>query len=250
MTAPVLSAEDLVRYRGDRSVIAGATLSLDAGESVALVGPSGCGKTTLLHMLGLLDRPASGTLLIGGVHPWRLNAAARAALRLQQIGFVFQQSNLLPFLSARDNVAVAAWRLGGDRRAALEAAEALLDRFGLADRANARGGVLSLGEAQRVAVARALINRPALVLADEPTGSLDSQAMNGVLVSFEEVVRQGTALVVATHDPRVAARMHRVVRVDEGKLVDEAKLQGVPSGGVGESPESAELRAQEALHVR
>lgn len=247
MKAPVLSAADLVRFRGDRAVIAGATLALEAGESVALIGPSGCGKTTLLHMLGLLDRPASGTLQIGGIHPWAVNAAARADLRLQRIGFVFQQSNLLPFLSARDNVAVAAWRLGGDRRAALRAADALLDRFGLAERANSRGGVLSLGEAQRVAVARALINRPALVLADEPTGSLDSQAMSGVLGSFEEVVRQGTALVVATHDPRVAARMHRVVRVDEGRLVDEANVQ---SGGVGERPESTGSLPQEGIRAR
>jgi len=232
--APVLEAAGLVRRRGDRAVIDGASLTLSAGDAMALMGPSGCGKTTLLHLLGLLDRPSAGTLTVGGVDPWRLDAGRRAALRLRHIGFVFQQSNLLPFLSARDNVALAAWRLGGDRRAALAQADALLARFGLAERAHTRGGVLSLGEAQRVAAARALVNRPGIILADEPTGSLDSLSTEAVLDTFEEIVRQGTALLVATHDARVADRMRRIVRMHDGVL-EETPAAPAPAlaGGAG-----------------
>ena len=173
----------------------------------------------LLHLLGALDRPAAGTVAIEGVNPWTIGRNARAALCLRRIGFVFQQSNLMPFLSARDNVALPAWRLGGDRRAALAQADRLLARFGLAARIAAPGGVLSLGEAQRVATARALVNRPAIILADEPTGSLDSAATEAVLDSFDEIVLQGTALLVATHDARVASRMHRIVRMEDGRLL-------------------------------
>jgi putative ABC transport system ATP-binding protein len=231
----VLEAQGLVRMRGDRPVLDGVSLALAPGEAVALMGPSGCGKTTLLHLLGLLDRPTAGRLEVGGVDPWRASAAARAGLRLRHIGFVFQQSNLLPFLSARDNVALAAWRLGGDRRAALAASDALLARFGLAGRARTRGGVLSLGEAQRVATARALVNRPALILADEPTGSLDSASTAAVLDALDEVVRDGTALLVATHDPRVAERMGRVIRMHDGGLVEEpaphARFARAPAAG-------------------
>jgi len=225
MSGAVIEAEGLVRRRGGRAVVDGVSLTLEPGQSVALVGPSGCGKTSLLHLLGLLDRPDGGTLRIVGGDPWRGGARARSALRLGHIGFVFQQSNLLPFLSARDNVAVAAWRFSGSRRAALAASDGLLARLGLEARAGTRGGVLSLGEAQRVAVARALVNRPSVILADEPTGSLDSESMEEVLASFDEVVRQGTALLVATHDPRVAERMGRVLRMHDGRL--EAAVSAV-----------------------
>ena len=222
MTArPVLVAEGLVRRRGERTVIAGASLSLMAGESVALMGPSGCGKTTLLHLLGALDQPSGGRVLIEGVDPWEMGADARAALRLRRMGFIFQQSNLMPFLNARDNVALPAWRLTGDRAAASAAAESLLKRFGLAERAAVLGGVLSLGEAQRIATARALVNHPALILADEPTGSLDSTSTASVLKTFDEIVGDGTTLLVTTHDPRVAARMKRIVRMHDGVLTDE-----------------------------
>jgi putative ABC transport system ATP-binding protein len=223
---PLLVAEGLVRWRGDKAVIVGASLSLVLGESVALVGPSGCGKTTLLHLLGVLDRPTAGTVVIEGVDPWRTGRNARAALRLRRLGFVFQQSNLMPFLSARDNVALPAWRLHGSRRMALAQADLLLDKFGLGTRANAAGGVLSLGEAQRVATARAMINRPAIILADEPTGSLDSAATEAVLDSFDDVVREGTTLLVATHDPRVADRMHRILHMEDGALVTHPAAAG------------------------
>ena len=218
---PVLVADRLVRRRGDKAVIAGASLTLEPGDSIAIMGPSGCGKTTLLHLLGILDRPSAGTVLVEGVDPWRTGRDARAALRLRRIGFVFQQSNLMPFLSARDNVSLPAWRLHGGRREALAQADVLLERFGLGARSRAPGGELSLGEAQRVATARALVNRPALILADEPTGSLDSAATEAVLDSFDEIVREGTTLLVATHDLRVAGHMRRIIYMRDGALGTE-----------------------------
>jgi len=222
MRGPVLVADGLVRRRGDKAVIAGASLTLETGESVAIMGPSGCGKTTLLHLLGVLDRPSAGTVHVEGVDPWHTGRDARAGLRLRRIGFVFQQSNLMPFLSARDNVSLPAWRLGGDRRKALVQADLLLERFGLGARSRAPGGELSLGEAQRVAIARALVNRPALILADEPTGSLDSAATEAVLAGFDDIVREGTTLLVATHDPRVAGRMRRIIRMRDGAVETES----------------------------
>lgn len=216
----LLRAEDLVRRHGDRVIIEGISLTVEAGESVALMGASGGGKTTLLHMLGLLDRPTSGRLIFEGIDPWSQSASWRADLRLSSIGFVFQQSNLLPQLSARDNVALPAWRATGDRQQARAQADGLLERFGLAGRRDARGGVLSLGEAQRVAISRALVNRPALLIADEPTGSLDSRASDAVLAMIDEVRGEGTTVVMATHDPAVAARMHRQVRIHDGRLLE------------------------------
>jgi ABC-type lipoprotein export system ATPase subunit len=218
MTAPVLEGAGLARRHEDRDVVAGVSLSLGAGEGLVLTGPSGSGKTTLLQMLALLDRPSAGVVRVDGRDAWQASARERAALRLSRIGFVFQRSNLLPHLSARDNVTLPAWRLHGDRAAATRAAAALLARFGLSARADAAAAVLSVGEAQRVAIARALINRPALVLADEPTGSLDSAAATAVLAALEEVRAQGAALLVATHDPAIAARLPRRLHLEDGRL--------------------------------
>jgi putative ABC transport system ATP-binding protein len=216
--APALDARDLVRRYDDRTVIDHVSIAIAAGESVSLMGTSGCGKTTLLHILGTLDRPDEGRLFIDGVDPKALAEGARARLRRERLGFVFQQSNLLPALTARENVALPAWRVSGRRAEALERADALLSRFGLAARADARASVLSLGEAQRVAVARALINSPRLVLADEPTGSLDSTSTDAVLDALTEVCRFGAALLVVTHDPDVAARCARQLVMRDGHL--------------------------------
>jgi ABC-type lipoprotein export system ATPase subunit len=209
----VVEAEAVSRSYGDVLAVRDVSLAIEPAESVALVGPSGCGKTTLLSILGLLDHPTSGRVLVDGADASALSPRARAGLRARRIGFVFQQNNLLEHLSARDNVAVPAWHLGGSRRAALAAADALLDRLGLAHRASARAAHLSVGEAQRVAIARALVNRPGIVLADEPTGSLDAASASAVLDAFEDVRREGAALLVVTHDPGVAAKAGRVVRL-------------------------------------
>lgn len=213
-----LVADSLVRRYGDRTVVDRVSLSIAAGESVSLMGASGCGKTTLLHLLGTLDRPDEGRVWIEGRDPAQLSDAARSELRRVRLGFVFQQSNLLPALTARENVALPAWRATGQRRESLDRADVLLLRFGLAARANAQAHVLSLGEAQRVAVARALINRPRLVLADEPTGSLDSESTAAVLDALGEVCATGAALLIVTHDPGVADRCGRQLVMRDGRL--------------------------------
>ncbi|MDC3960267.1 ABC transporter ATP-binding protein [Polyangium jinanense] len=214
----VLRCESLVRRLGERDVVRGASLDLDEAESIALVGPSGCGKTTLLQMIGLLDRPTAGRVVLAGHDAWSLSDAVRAELRLAWIGFVFQQNNLVETLSARENVALPAWRLGASRREAERSADALLDRFGLTARRDAPAAELSVGEAQRVAIARALVNRPRLVLADEPTGSLDSASADVVMEALTAAAALGAALLVVTHDPRIAARAGRTVSIHDGRL--------------------------------
>jgi len=164
-----------------------------------------------------------GRVVIAGADPTRMPGAARAILRREHVGMVFQQSNLLPALTARENVALPCWRATGDRREAFARADKLLIRFGLTARRHARAAVLSLGEAQRVAVARALINHPALVLADEPTGSLDSESTVAVLDALGEVCTTGAALVMVTHDPTVAARCARRLVLQYGRLKSDER---------------------------
>jgi ABC-type lipoprotein export system ATPase subunit len=212
----ILEAHALVRRYGERDVVAGAALAVAPGESVALMGPSGCGKTTLLQMIGLLDRPTAGKVVVAGIDAWRERDAIRAELRLATLGFVFQQNNLIGHLSARDNVALPAWRAGGSRRDASARAGELLAGLGLAARADARASELSVGEAQRVAVARALVNRPKLVLADEPTGSLDAASATAVI---DALLGAGVAILVVTHDADVAARASRTVKMKDGLVV-------------------------------
>jgi len=230
--APALDAHGIVRRYADRTVIDHVSLAMSAGESVSLMGTSGCGKTTLLHILGTLDRPDEGRVFVGGEDPSTLGERKRARLRRERLGFVFQQSNLLPSLTARENVALPAWRVSGRRAEALERAGTLLSRFGLAARADAKAHVLSLGEAQRVAVARALINTPRVVLADEPTGSLDSGSTDAVLDALTEVCRFGAALLVVTHDPDVAARCARQLIMSDGRLVQAVPVTPSTRSGV------------------
>jgi ABC-type lipoprotein export system ATPase subunit len=220
----ILVAEALVRLYGGEEVVRGASLSLAPAGSVSLVGPSGSGKTTLLQMIGLLDRPDGGRVLLDGDDLWALDGARRAQHRLASFGFVFQQHNLLGHLSARENVALPAWRLGGHRQRSLDAADALLDRFGLGRRKDAPAGALSTGEAQRAAIARALINGPKVVLADEPTGSLDSRSSAAVLDALDEVCKAGAALLVVTHDAAVARRAGRRVEMRDGRVEDAAAI--------------------------
>lgn len=213
-----MRAVDLVRRHGGRAVVDGASLSLAAGELLCITGPSGCGKTTLLQLLGLLDAPDAGRVWLDGQDLYALRPAARAALRLAHIGVVFQQHNLIDALDLRHNVALPGWRLTGDRRRALSRADELLARLGLGDRAADPAGQLSMGEAQRGAIARALCNQPRVLLADEPTGSLDSRAAAAVMDALAEAARQGAAVLVVTHDPLVVARAQRVLRMRDGRL--------------------------------
>jgi ABC-type lipoprotein export system ATPase subunit len=218
----VLHAETLARRLGDRDVVAEASLDVAAGESIAVLGPSGCGKTTFLQMIGLLDRPSRGRVVLDGVDGWTLSDRERAELRLRTIGFVFQLHHLVDRLDVRENVALPAWRLGGSRAAAFTRADALLDRLGLSARRTARPRELSVGEAQRAAIARALINEPRIVLADEPTGALDSASARAAMDALDLVCERGAALVVVTHAPEVADRARRRVRMLDGRLVDQA----------------------------
>jgi lipoprotein-releasing system ATP-binding protein len=212
---------------GDRrlEVLHGIDLTLEARTTTALVGSSGAGKSTLLHVLGLLDRPTSGSLTIAGTDPWSLSPRSRAALRNARIGFVFQFYHLLPELDAVENVLLPAmvarpWlEFRRKRRELRERAIAMLEGFGLGARLKHRPGQLSGGERQRVAIARALFNEPSLLIADEPTGNLDSQTGEGVLeMLFAEQDRRGFALLLVTHDSRVAARCERTLEMADGRL--------------------------------
>jgi ABC-type lipoprotein export system ATPase subunit len=217
MSDDVLRATGLVRRLGGREIVSSIDMVIARGELVALMGPSGCGKTTLLQLLGVLDRPDAGTVAIDGSDPWQSSEAVRARLRREQVGFVFQQNNLLGHLSARDNVTLPAWRASGSRKTATVAADRLLEQVGLASLAGATARDLSIGEAQRVAIARALVNRPKIILADEPTGSLDAESADRVM---ELLFAPGdTAVLVVTHDPDVASRASRRLSMRNGKLL-------------------------------
>lgn len=217
----VLVAKGVTRRVGERAIVSSADVTLRGGESVALVGPSGCGKTTLLQVLGLLDRPDAGTVTLGGRDAWSLGENERARHRLELIGFVFQQHNLFESMTALENVSLPAWKKTGAREEASKRAASLLERLGLARVSGTRAGLLSGGEAQRVALARALVNEPAIVLADEPTGSLDSASSETVLESLFAACDRGAALLVVTHDPGIAARAARRIAMRDGRLLEE-----------------------------
>ena len=207
--------------QGDRTihVLRGVDLTLKPGEIVALLGPSGSGKSTLLQAVGLLEGGFSGSIRIAGEEAAQLDDNGRTRLRREAIGFVYQFHHLLPDFTAEENVILPQLIRGLEPRPAQERAQLLLDALGLAERRDHRPSQLSGGEQQRVAVARALANRPALVLADEPTGNLDEATADRVLEQFLRLVRgEGAAALVATHNERLAKRMDRIVRLHEGLL--------------------------------
>lgn len=222
----VFSLSDIhMRFRqGTRElhVLRGASLDIKAGEVVALVGPSGSGKSTLLHIAGLLERPESGEITLAGQSAHEGDERARTALRRQHIGFVYQFHNLLPEFTALENIAMPLRLNGEGRKAANQAAADLLDKLGLGERKTHLPSQLSGGEQQRVAIARALVNQPALILADEPTGSLDGQAGDKVSsLLFDEARAQGAGVLLATHDMDLAASADRIIRLRDGLIVTE-----------------------------
>jgi len=200
-------------------VLRGVDLAIAPGEIVALLGPSGSGKSTLLQAVGLLEGGFAGSIRIGGVEAAQLDAAGRTAMRRDRLGFVYQFHHLLPDFNAIENVVLPQLIHGAERARAEERAAGLLTALGVGHRLTHRPAQLSGGEQQRVAVARALANRPALVLADEPTGNLDEHTADVVLAEFLRLVRgEGSAALVATHNERLAAKMDRVVRLHEGTI--------------------------------
>jgi ABC-type lipoprotein export system ATPase subunit len=211
----------------------GVDLEVARGETVAIMGPSGCGKSTLLYLLGGLDRPSSGEISLDGQELGRLSERGLARLRRKAIGFVFQAFHLMDELTAVENVELPALLAGRSPRGARKRAAELLDRVGLADRAKFLPTQLSGGQRQRVAVARALVADPAVVLADEPTGNLDSAATKEVLRLFDHLHHAGQTLVIVTHDPRIAATADRMISMRDGMFVDQTMLQGGTSGRLG-----------------
>jgi putative ABC transport system ATP-binding protein len=203
----------------------GASLTVEHGEYVAIAGPSGCGKSTLLHLLGGIDTPSAGWVELEGVRLGTLRDRDLTRLRLERIGFVFQRFHLLPVLTARENVELPMAEAGVGRQDRQARARKLLEYVGLATRADHRATQLSGGEMQRVAIARALANRPALILADEPTGELDAATGQEILQLFRRLNRDGTTLVVVTHDDQLAAEAGRVVRMLDGRIVDSQKRE-------------------------
>lgn len=213
-------------YPGPVEVLHGVDFSIGRGELVAIVGPSGSGKSTLLHLMGTLDRPTSGQVLVEGVDVSSLSDRQLSAFRARRLGFVFQQFHLLDGASAVDNVANGLLYSGvGLTKRRARAIEALR-RVGLGHRLGQPPSKLSGGERQRVAIARALMARPAIVLADEPTGSLDSQSGEGVLDLLRELNSDGTTVIVITHDPAVAEAMDRQVVIHDGRIVSDTSRVG------------------------
>ena len=225
----ILSLRDVQRTYGEPPVAAcaGVSLEIDDGEFVAIVGPSGSGKSTLLNLIGTLDRPSAGTVEIDGVDVGSLSDARLSALRASRIGFVFQQFHLADGVNAVDNVADGLLYSGVSRSERRRRARAALKRVGLAHRLDHRPHQMSGGERQRVAIARAVVGEPPLLLADEPTGNLDSTSGASIVELLHELHAQGTTIIVITHDNELAAQLPRQIAIRDGRIVGDSSQKEI-----------------------
>ncbi len=242
---PTLRLEDIHKSYGtgtahETEVLHGIDLRLARGEFAALIGPSGSGKSTLLNIIGLLDKPSSGKIYLTGQEADNLADKALTQLRAQAIGFVFQFHNLLPAFTAVENVMLPLLAARGRPDAAMrKRAEELIDQVGLKPWGHHLANDLSGGQQQRVAIARALVMQPALVLADEPTGNLDTQSANSVFDLLREISRGGTTFLIVTHDPRLAARCDRLIELVDGRIQSDKATVATRPGDDGKEASSA-----------
>lgn len=224
---PIISVKDLQRHywMGDTLVKALQSVSLDIfkNEYVALMGPSGSGKSTLMNLLGCLDTPTGGQYFLDGIEVSTMNDSKLAEVRNKYIGFVFQTFNLLPRLSAMDNVALPLVYAGWNRGKRIEKAKHVLEMVGLQERMDHKPNELSGGQRQRVAIARALVNDPAIILADEPTGNLDTKTSIEIMDIFEDLHGKGNTIILVTHEPDIAEHAHRLIRLKDGLVESDLK---------------------------
>lgn len=224
----IIATQSLVKHygRGRKEVsgLAGVDLAVNKGDYVALVGPSGSGKTTLLLSLGGLIRPTSGKVIVDGTSIYDIKPAERIELRRSKIGFLFQTFNLIPYLTALENTQVPLMIAGKSREEQKAVAQATLERVGLGNRLHHKPSELSIGQQQRVALARTLANSPSIILADEPTGNLDPATVDSVAAMLKELNDEGITIVMVTHDPRMAEHAGRVERLVDGRIAIEAEI--------------------------
>lgn len=225
----MLTMQDVSKlYKHRRSPVAaldGANVTIQKGDFVSLVGPSGSGKSTLLLMLGGMLSPTSGKVLLNGVSMYEMSSDQRAALRKTSMGFVFQTFNLVPYLTALENVKLPLYLAGVKPEEQDGRAIELLERVGLGNRVDHKPSELSIGQQQRVALARMLANDPQVILADEPTGNLDPETASQMMDYLEQFNREGKTIIMVTHDPRAAARARRRLRIEDGRIVDDQRQQ-------------------------
>ncbi|MGW4034062.1 ABC transporter ATP-binding protein [Streptomyces sp. NPDC004838] len=230
--APVVELAGVTKeYPGGVAALRGVDLTIDAGELLAIVGPSGSGKSTLLHIVGTLDRPTAGSVAIAGHDVGRLSDRELSALRAQHIGFVFQAFHLVPGISARDNVAEGLLYSGLPRAERYERAARALERVGLGDRMKHRPHELSGGQKQRVAIARAVVGEPDLLLADEPTGALDTASGKAVMQLIHDLNEEGATIAVITHDTEIAGMLPRQVRIRDGQIARDSAARACAAQG-------------------
>src|SRR3989339_131572 len=208
----------------DVPALNGVSINIDKGEFVSIMGPSGCGKSTLMNMIGCLDKPTSGKIILDNINTENLNDDELAKVRNEKIGFVFQMFNLLPRLTAIENIELPMIYAGKNNEERIKHSKKILEDVGLKDRANHYPKEMSGGQMQRVAIARALINNPAIILADEPTGNLDSKSSVEIIKILQNLNNQGTTIILVTHEPDIASYTKRKIVLKDGLLLEDQKL--------------------------